>query len=292
MSVLEYAVITPARNEAENLERLFDSLQRQTQKPRVWIVVDNGSSDNTEGVLTELARRTGWIRRATAESSAALVRGGTVTRAFQAGLSTLNQTPDVVVKVDADVSFAGDYFERLLEAFEAEPDLGIASGICLERAEDGTWQPRFTTGHNAWGAARAYRRECLEHVLPLEERMGWDGIDSIKASLAGWETRIVGDLSFKHHRREGERDGSRVRAWAAQGRAAHYMGYRWPYLVVRALHHARREPAAVAMVTAFAAAALRREPQCGEARVREYLRRQQSLRSLPARRREARGESV
>ena len=39
--------------------------------------------------------------------------------------------PDVVVNVDADVSFEPDYFERLLDAFAADPALGIASGSVL-----------------------------------------------------------------------------------------------------------------------------------------------------------------
>ena len=39
--------------------------------------------------------------------------------------------------------------------------------------------------------------------------MGWDGIDAYKAALAGWSTRTIEDLPFRHHRKEGERDGAR-----------------------------------------------------------------------------------
>ena len=40
------------------------------------------------------------------------------------------------------------------------------------------------TGSTVWGATRAYRWECLQQVLPLEERLGWDGIDEFKANCA------------------------------------------------------------------------------------------------------------
>ena len=90
-------------------------------------------------------------------------------------------SPDVVVNVDADVTMEPDYFERLLEALERDPSLGIASGSAWE-PHDGVWRQRFViTGGTVWGATRAYRWACLQDVLPLEERHGWDGIDQLKA---------------------------------------------------------------------------------------------------------------
>ena len=287
---LRYADITPARDEADNLPRLAASLRDQSLPPVAWLIVDNGSTDATPEVVAGLMEELAWVRTVRTASSDALVRGGTVTRAFHAGLEALDELPEIVVKVDADVSFPPEYFARLLAAFAAQPRLGIGSGVCLERSSEGEWRPRFGTGESAWGAARAYRRECLADVLPLEDRMGWDGIDSLRASLQGWQTLTLPELSFRHHRREGERDGSRRRAWVAQGRASHYMGYRWWYLLVRALHHARRDPAAVAMVAGFARASLRREARCSDERVRQHLRRQQTLRTLPRRFRETRGQ--
>jgi Glycosyl transferase family 2 len=287
---LSYTVVTPARNEANNLPRLAESLRAQHMRPGEWLIVDNGSTDSTPEVVDGLCAQESWIRLVRSEAPTELVRGGTVTRAFHAGLSEVDQRHDIIVKVDADTSFPPDYFERLLDVFAREPDLGIASGVCFERSQGRAWEQRFSTGQSAWGAARAYRRECLEQVLPLEDRMGWDGIDSLKAAAHGWRTGTIAELAFRHHRREGERDGSRRCAWTAQGRAAHYMGYRWWYLVVRALFHASRDPAAVAMIAGFTGAAVRREVRCDDSGVRSQLRRQQSLRLLPARFREARGE--
>ena len=49
-------VLTPTFNRAHTLKRLFDSLVSQTHKQFEWIVVDDGSRDNTEQLLSELAR--------------------------------------------------------------------------------------------------------------------------------------------------------------------------------------------------------------------------------------------
>jgi glycosyltransferase involved in cell wall biosynthesis len=287
---LTYAVISPVRNEAGNLGRLADALAEQTIRPESWILVDTGSTDGTPQLVKELRREHGWIDWAVLEGASDLARGGPISRAFELGYARLEEPPDVLVKLDADTSFEPGYFERLLAEFAADPSLGMASGTCHE-LESGEWRERHVTGSTVWGASRCYRRECLEDVLPLEQRMGWDGVDEFRANARGWKTRTFKDLPFRHHRREGERDGARHRARLAQGRAARYIGYRTWYLVLRALWQARREPAALAMIWGYAGAALRREPRLADAEARAYLRRQQSLSLLPRRAAEAIGRS-
>jgi glycosyltransferase involved in cell wall biosynthesis len=285
---LSYAVVTPVRNEVENLARLANALVAQRLRPREWVIVDTGSTDETPSVAATLAGRERWISTLPLAGEAALERGGPIVRAFEAGVESLRERPDVVVKLDADLTFEPSYFEGLLFRFAEDPRLGMASGTCyeLEREE---WRQRHVTGTTVWGAARAYRRECLEEVLPLEQRMGWDGVDEFRANARGWTTEVFEDLPFRHHRREGQRDGSARLARYAQGQAARYLGYRFWYLVLRALWHARREPAAVAMIQGYVAAALRRGPRLADAEARSYLRRQQSLRTLPLRAAEAIG---
>ncbi len=286
---LTYVAITAARNEAANLPRIAACLSEQTALPLRWLIVDNGSTDDTAAVAEALARRNDWIRVVTTGGTANPVRGGAVVRAFNAGLNTLDVSPDVVVKLDADVSMAPDYFERLLAAFGSDPKLGMASGAELVE-QDGVW----TTRHQArasvvWGPARAYRLSCLLDVLPLEERMGWDAIDEFKANVSGWRTGTLHGLEYRHHRLEGERDGARLRFWSTEGSAAFFMGYRPSYLVCRSLFRALREPAALAMLTGYAAAAIRREDRLNDRSAVEYLRSQQRLRTLWLRSREVRG---
>ena len=285
---LRYAAITAAKNEARNLPRLAESLAAQRVTPSLWVIVDDGSTDGTWEIAASLCEQHAWVRAIQLTTDGAPARGGPVVRAFQHGLTALEDEYDVVVKLDADVSMDERYFEQLLEVFASEPELGMASGLCYE-LEGGEWTPRYVTASHVVGPARAYRRECLEAILPLEERMGWDGLDEVKANVLGWSTRNVSELGFHHHRIQGRRDGSRRRHWVNLGAAAHYMGYRPSYLLVRTAYRAAREPMAVAMVWGWAAAALRREPQYDDIRVRRHLRARQSIRHLPVRAREALG---
>jgi glycosyltransferase involved in cell wall biosynthesis len=285
---LTYAVVTPARNEADNLRRLAGCMDAQTARPSTWLIVDNGSTDDTLEVARELAAERNWARVVVVAGEALPTRGGPVARAFSAGVDQLEDTPDLVIKVDADVSFSEDYFEQLVARFAADPGLGIAGGTCYE-LEDGEWKPRFVTGNRVRGASRAYRWRCYQDVLPLENRPGWDGIDEMRAAARGWRSASFGELAFFHHRLVGRRDQSRWRRLFEVGRAAHYTGYRPTYLVLRSLFKARREPAALALVGGYVTAAVRREPRSEDETAREYLRRQQSLRVVPIRAREALG---
>jgi glycosyltransferase involved in cell wall biosynthesis len=258
--------------------------------------VDTGSTDQTLSIARSLAERHGWMRVLELEDAGASdepnaeSRPARIVRAFEEGLSLLDAEPEVIVKLDCDVSFEPDYFERLLSGFAADSTLGIARGSALE-LDRGEWKRRFNTGSSVWGAARAYRRECLAAVRPLERRMGWDGIDELTAQLHGWRTTTLHEISFRHHRPEGAMYGSRWRAWAARGQASHYMGYRVSYLLFRSLHHARTQPAAVAMVWGYASAALRRSAVHPDREVRVLLRRDQRMRNLRLRGREAGGVS-
>ena len=277
------------RDEAENLPRLAASLAAQTLPPREWLVVDNGSSDGTAELARSFASEYVWVRVLSVPGAEVAERGAPVVRALHAAIDHLaGDPPEFVVNVDADISIEPDYFKRLLAKFEADVSLGIASGSAFE-LEDGAWRQRHVTGSTVWGASRAFRWECLLDVLPFEERVAWDGIDEFKANARGWRTHAFEELPFRHHRREGERDGTAWQARRNQGHAAHYIGYRPWYLVLRALWNARSEPASLGMIWGYAAAVVRREPRSADTAAREYLRSQQSVRRLRLRSLEATG---
>jgi glycosyltransferase involved in cell wall biosynthesis len=283
---LSYAVVTPVRNEEANLSRLGACLGDQTAQPVAWVIVETGSDDQTPIVAARLAARSDRVKVISLTDVEAPSEA-VVVKALQLGIAALREPVDVVVNVDADISFDSGYFEVLLGRFADDPRLGIASGACAEES-DGNWRVRPVTGDHVWGASRAYRAACLAEVSPLEERLGWDGIDAFKAKARGWRTTTFDDLVFRHHRPEGRRNGHWA-GWKARGKAAHFMGYRPGFLVLRALHHARRDPLALGIIHGWAVAALRREARCSDPAVRALVRRQQRLRELPARAGEALG---
>lgn len=275
--------MTPARNERENLPRLAAALLAQERRPREWVVVDDGSDDGGREAVEALAAEHGWIRLLDfdAGGGGALADGrreGRDLEAFRAGVRALRGEADVVVKLDADVSFEPDYFAALLDRFAAEPDLGIASGACWEQ-DGGRWVRRRVMADHPRGATRAYRRECLPELMALEPRMGWDGVDEVAVSVRGFRSRTFTDIPFRHHRAEGGRERGRFRARAAQGRGSWYMGYRPSYVLLRTAYQLRTGPAAAGIAWGYVTAALRRESRCPDPEIRRRVRERQRLRS-------------
>jgi glycosyltransferase involved in cell wall biosynthesis len=258
------------------------------------VIVDDGSSDGTAEYAAALAAQHDWITvLTTGRGNGGLTEGrreGRDLLALQQGMDVLPADVETVTKLDADVELPSEYFERLSEAFAADPRLGLASGRRCE-LEHGKWHRRHVTGTAVEAQCRTYRHACWRELQPIEPRMGWDGMDEARAIVAGWHTHVVDGLDFRHRRPMGTRDGSRVRARMAEGHAAHFMGYRPTYLLVRAAWHARREPAAVAMLWGYASAAVSGRGRCQDAAAVAYVRRRQSARHLAGAWRDVRGRS-
>ena len=57
----KYLLVSPCRNEAEFLRRTLDSVCGQTVPPTKWVIVDDGSTDETPQILAEYAARFDFI---------------------------------------------------------------------------------------------------------------------------------------------------------------------------------------------------------------------------------------
>jgi glycosyltransferase involved in cell wall biosynthesis len=277
---MRYALVTPARNELENLERLAAAVVAQELTPAAWMIVDDGSDDGTSELAAALVAEHPWIHvvgreRDTGELAGGRRRGRAL-EGFKRGVTALREPVDIVVKVDADTSFDPDYFRRLVERFEAEPDLGIAGGACYE-IEGGEWVRQKVVKSHPRGASRAYRWALVDDVLALEPRMGWDGLDEVKAQMRGYRSATILELGFRHHRATGAREPNRMQHQQAQGHAAWYMGYRPGYLLLRTAYRSLRDPSAVGMILGYAKAAAAREDRCADRDAVRHLRSQQRL---------------
>ena len=279
-----YVVVTAARDEQENLRRLAEALSAQTLRPSRWIIVENGSTDSTPAVCRNIVETHRWAELLVSDGSSEPVRGWPIVRALHRAIAELvDSPPDILVNVDADTSMDPRYLESLIREFIADDNLGIASGVELE-LHGGRWRPRHLTGSSVFGPTRAFRWECLQEILPFDERTGWDGIDQLKANGRGWRTQAFPHLTFKHHRAVGSRDAGTWAQWYAQGEHAHYTHYRPLYVTARATFRALAQPAAgLGLLHGYLSAAARRRPRLADTAARDFVRRQQRLRELPGR---------
>src|SRR5258707_10573783 len=87
-----YVVITPARDEAKYITETIQSVVRQTITPVQWVIVDDGSTDETGNIINTYAAEYSWItaihrpnsgpRNTTTGAIAAFMEGYRALRAF------------------------------------------------------------------------------------------------------------------------------------------------------------------------------------------------------------------
>src|SRR5207245_1608604 len=118
------------------------------------VIVDDGSRDRTPSIVDKYSRRFDWITVLTLARESGRDPGSAIIRAFEAGYRLVQDMDfDFVVKLDCDLDFAPDYFQRLIGKFHRDPALGIASGTYLEKRK-GRWLKVPMPAYHAAGASK------------------------------------------------------------------------------------------------------------------------------------------
>jgi biofilm PGA synthesis N-glycosyltransferase PgaC len=241
---VKYLVITPVKDEERYVEHTLRSMTSQTMKPVRWIIVEDGSSDRTPDLIEPFARDYEFIHVVHSPRGQPRQPGPAVIRAFNRGLEEAGRLGidyDFIVKLDCDLSFDPDYFERLLAEFAANPKLGIASGVYWEAADDVNWREVEMPAYHAAGASKVIRRGCWEQIEGFIPSRGWDTVDEIRAMSHGWETMHFRDLKIKHWKLEGTGIG-KLRTNAMHGEIYYLTGGGFLFFLLKVLDRAKRRP--------------------------------------------------
>jgi biofilm PGA synthesis N-glycosyltransferase PgaC len=278
-----YVIISPVKDEERYVELTLRSVTEQTVLPMLWVIVDDGSKDSTPEIVRRFAARHSFIQLLRRVNTGARRPGSPVIQAFNDGYASLGPAGfDFIVKLDCDLSFGKDYFERLLQRFQDDERLGIASGIYLEADANGTWVPVMMPWYHAFGASKVVRWQCFEEIGGFPAAAGWDTVDEIRAMNQAWKTRHFEDLPARHHKREGTGIGP-VRTSRMHGEIFYVTGGDPLFLFFKALHRLTVAPIpvnALALTLGYLAAVVRRKPRLvtsAEARCYRRLLRQRLL---------------
>jgi poly-beta-1,6-N-acetyl-D-glucosamine synthase len=236
-----YIVITPAKNESDYIRFTIKSMINQSIKPQKWIIVDDGSTDSTYEIIKEAEQNNNWIKIIRKNTLDKRAPGANVVNAFNYGLSTIKEDYNYLVKLDADLEFDEDYFEKLIKQFEINSNLGIAGGYCVNSIRGEKIKMDNTPEFHVRGATKMYRQKCFIEIGGLMPKFGWDGIDEMKAMMLGWETKSFRDILVFHLRPTGKETGLLRYAWR-RGVLNYFMGYNPLYLVLSSINNFSKKP--------------------------------------------------
>jgi len=281
---MPYIVITPVRNEQEHFPNTIASMVAQTIRPWRWIIVDDGSQDDTGALAEKAASSHAWIQVVHRVDRGYRKQGGGVIEAFYDGLSLVEKEPwDFLVKLDGDLTFDSDYFEKCLARFADDPKLGSGGGriYCKVNGavvEDSPGDPSF----HVRGATKIYRRAAWDAIGGMVRATGWDTLDEIKANMLGWKTYSFKELRVLQLKPTGVADGT-WRNWFKNGRANYFAGYHPAFMFLKCVKRIAQRPvllASLGLGAGFLSGYLRRVPQVADKEVVRFIRRQQLNRLL------------
>ncbi len=194
-------VIVPGKNEGRHIYKLVKGMREQTYTHLEFIIVDDGSDDDTYLICRNL-KENGLINMYLRNEE----RGG---KASAANLALRYARGKYIVHVDADTSFDRDAIEKILVPFYLEDDVaGVGGNIKVRNASDSIATSvqaieylqtisvgRMVTSYLGIykiisGAFGAFRRDLLVRLGGWDIGPGLDGDITVKLRKLGYKIRF------------------------------------------------------------------------------------------------------
>ncbi len=241
---IQYVIITPAYNEARYIGETIECVIKQTCLPLIWLIVDDGSDDQTGFIIKEYAQRYPWIRYHARTRVAGQSYYSSNVYAIMEGFDILRKESfDCLAILDADISLPRRYYETLLGEFEADPHLGISSGVYVDNVK-GKMRNILNDRRSTPKALMVFRRQCYEEIggfVPMKYG-GEDTCACFAARMRGWKAWSFPDLIAVHNKPVGTGHGSNIltirfrHGLCEWGLAAHPL-----FLILKSLRRCLRE---------------------------------------------------
>ncbi len=233
--VPNYIAITIAYNEEKHIRNTIESVLNQTIKPRFYIVVDDGSTDQTPFIVSEYP-----VYYMRVDEPKFYLGSMNMHRALVRGIKKATDLVpdwDFLFKIDADSVIPENYFQVLHGKMKDTPRLGICSGLMRG---GNIWKGRASDG------AKLYKRECWDMIGGLDRTIHWDTHAIVKAYWKGWAVRAFRNVTYDE-RRTSEREN--LYEWYITGITRYYLGFPLVHTIGAAALYCKKKPFFIGSLT-------------------------------------------
>lgn len=283
-----YCLISPVRNEAKFMRRTLESVVHQSVTPKKWIIVDDGSTDDTASILSDYASKFSYIQIICRQDRGFRKVGAGVIEAFNDGYANIEPDDyDYICKLDMDLDLPPRYFEILMERMEADERLGTCSGKAYYPGDDnptgsfaGTLISEKCGDETSLGMTKFYRTRCFEDIGRFVSQVMWDGIDCHTCRMKGWIACSWDEpeLRFVHLRPMGSSEKGVFTGRMRHGFGQYYMGSIIPYVFLSAGYRALQRPyliGGLGILAGYFLSMLKGAERYSDAQFRRFLERYQ-----------------
>jgi poly-beta-1,6-N-acetyl-D-glucosamine synthase len=277
-----YVLITAARNEEAFIEKTLQSVIAQTTPPLKWVIISDGSTDQTDAIVEQYARNHEFILKKRRPGDKVRNFGSKV-RAFNLGYEYLKDLEfEFVGNLDADISIEPTYYEGILSKFELSDRLGIAGGTRFDLC-NGRFRRVHTARNSVGGPYQFFRRQCYETIggyQPLKLG-GIDAVAEIMARMHGWEVKTFPEFKIYHYRCTGTAGGNIFKGNFRRGMQNYVIGYHPLFQIASCVFQFLNYPVVIgslAVMSGYFCAACRRNEKVVADEVVYYLQAEQLTR--------------
>lgn len=280
MGLKDYILITPCKNEEKSLPKLAESVISQTIKPKIWVIVDDGSTDKTPYILKNLTSKHSWIRNIRLNEKPRDL-GIHLAEVYRTGF---NNAIDHCIKrkihynyigsVDADIIIEADYFESLISEFEKNSNLGICSGHVGNIINNKVIWSDFRKDLPS-GGARLWRKECFVDTGGYLRTCSPDSVSNVKAVVRGWDTRQFEHIKMISTRAYASAEGQ-WKGYKKLGANNYFIGYTPLHALlkgIRMLYSSEgysKNGVGLAYISGYFSEYLKRKPRIEDSEVIDY----------------------
>lgn len=171
------SVLMPVHNAGRFLTEAIESVLAQTFEDFEFLVLDDGSTDDSGAIVARYAREDPRIRHVTRSNSG-------ISRSLNelAGLAR----GAYLARMDADDVCLPDRFRLQVERLDADPQIAALGGLWISMSEAGDpiFQPRPPTDHDAIDAANLRGIVALNHPTVMMRKARFDAVGGYDEQFA------------------------------------------------------------------------------------------------------------
>lgn len=270
-----YILITPAKNEKNNLPDVAGSVIKQTIKTKLWVIVDDGSTDGTPIIIKNLESKYEWIKAITLkpEPRDQMFHYPVVCKSgFDYAIEYCEKKGidyEFIGLLDADTILEEKYFEKLIDEFDKDKNLGIASGGIYYDI-NGTLQWDKTNEKIPRGTGRLWTKDCFLNTGYLAKPSA-DSISNVKAILRGWKIRSFKHIVAVQKRKTSSAEGL-WNGFTIDGRKVYYLNKHPLLVLLNVLYFTTKKPyyTGIAFLYGYLISVFKREEKIDDEEIKGY----------------------
>ena len=272
-----YLLVTACKNEGENLPDLIESVVVQTIQPILWVIVDDGSTDDTPKITMDAAEKNNWIhvlRMKEGKRDLGLHYANVIKTGFDYAISYCKGSGleyRYLGNLDGDLLLEHTFYENLMQEFDNNHILGIASGG-TDHLIDGEKVRHSLSENEPSGGHMLIRSTCFEECGGIPLSFSIDSFLKAKARLRGWKTRRFEDNVATEIRDVSAAEGY-WKGFVHIGESAFYFNLNPLHLAIKIIKHSFRKPyyGGIAISVGYFGSIINRKKQTEDVEVKNYF---------------------